>query len=466
LWFILNVSGGYLFYMKGKFLISAVTVINEGRAFVGSVLINNGLINMVIEGIHHPDTIEGSGDAELINGHGKWLLPGIIDDQVHFREPGLTHKADLFTESRAAVAGGVTSFMEMPNTVPNTLTQELLEQKYRLAREKSLANYSFYMGASNDNLTEIVKTDPRTVCGVKVFMGASTGNMLVDNPKTLEGIFKHSPTLVAVHCEDEETIRTNTILYREKYGENIPVSAHPLIRSREACFKSSKLAVELALKHNTRLHILHLSTADEMVLLSNKPSNASKRITAEVCVHHLWFSDEDYSRLGTHIKWNPAIKSVSDREALLAALLDGRIDVVATDHAPHTFAEKLNSYFSCPSGGPLVQHSLVAMLEMSREEKLSPAMVVEKMCHAPARIFGVDRRGFIRQGYHADLVLVDPDSPWTVNTDNILYKCGWSPFEGQTFHSKITHTFVGGHLAWHNNNFDESQMGERLLFNR
>lgn len=421
---------------------------------------------MVIEGIHHPDTIEGSEGAQVIDAHGKWLIPGVIDDQVHFRDPGLTQKGDLFTESRAAVAGGVTSFMEMPNTVPNTLTQELLEQKYKMAREKSLANYSFYMGASNDNLTEVVKTDPRTVCGVKVFMGASTGNMLVDNPDTLEGIFKHSPTLVAVHCEDEETIRSNTSLFREQYGENIPISAHPLIRSRQACFKSSKLAVELALKHNTRLHILHLSTADEMQLLSNKPSNSGKRITAEVCVHHLWFSDEDYARLGSWIKWNPAIKSDSDREALLAALLDGRIDVVATDHAPHTAQEKSNSYFLCPSGGPLVQHSLVAMLEMSRDEKLSPEMVVEKMCHAPARIFGVDRRGFVRQGYHADLVLVDPESPWTVDTDNILYKCGWSPFEGQTFHSKVTHTFVGGHLAWHNNQFDESHLGERLLFNR
>lgn len=452
--------------MKKKFLISAATIINEGQAFVGSVLINNGLISMVVEGIHHPDTLEGIEGAEIIDARGKWLLPGVIDDQVHFRDPGLTHKGDLYTESRAAIAGGVTSYMEMPNTVPNTLTQELLEQKYRMASEKSLANYSFYMGASNDNLTEVVKTDPRTVCGVKVFMGASTGNMLVDNPDTLEGIFRHSPTLVAVHCEDEETIRSNTNRFREQYGENIPLSAHALIRSREACIKSSSLAVELALKHNTRLHILHLSTADEMALLSNKPSNSGKRITAEVCVHHLWFSDEDYKRLGSRIKWNPAIKSASDREALLAALLDGRIDVVATDHAPHTAEEKSKSYFSCPSGGPLVQHSLVAMLEMSRDEKLSPAMVVEKMCHAPARIFGVDRRGFIRQGYHADLVLVDPESPWTVEPDNILYKCGWSPFEGQTFHSKITHTFVGGHLAWLNDGFDESHLGERLLFNR
>ncbi|MBK9358081.1 MAG: dihydroorotase [Bacteroidales bacterium] len=452
--------------MKKKYLISGATIINEGRAFIGSVLINNGLIKLVAEGIFPPDGIEGVEGAEIIDAEGKWLIPGVIDDQVHFREPGLTHKGDLFTESRAAVAGGVTSYMEMPNTVPNTLTQELLEQKYRMASEKSLANYSFYMGASNDNLSEIVKTDPRTVCGVKVFMGASTGNMLVDRQETLEGIFKHSPSLVAVHCEDEETIRSNTNIYRDRYGELVPVSAHPKIRSREACLKSSTLAVELASKYNTRLHILHLSTSDELSLLSNQPSNGSKRITAEVCVHHLWFSDEDYARLGSAIKWNPAIKSAGDRDALLKALLDGRIDVVATDHAPHTIEEKGRSYFACPSGGPLVQHSLVAMLELSHEEKILPAKVIEKMSHAPARIFGIDRRGFIRQGYHADLVLVDPDAPWTVSTDNILYKCGWSPFEGQTFHSRITHTFVGGHLAWHNDRFDESHLGERLLFNR
>lgn len=451
--------------MKKKYLISGATIINEGKVFSGSVLINNGLISLVAEGIQGIG-IEELQDAIIIDAKGKWLLPGVIDDQVHFRDPGLTHKGDLYTESRAAVAGGVTSYMEMPNTVPNTLTQELLEQKYRMAKEKSLANYSFYMGASNDNLSEIVRTDPRTVCGIKVFMGASTGNMLVDNIDTLEGIFKHSPTLVAVHCEDEKTIIENTARYKERFGELVPVNAHPHIRSREACLKSSTLAVELALKHKTRLHILHLSTADEISLLSNKPSQGSKRITAEVCVHHLWFSEEDYDRLGSRIKWNPAIKSGSDKEALLKALLDGHIDVVATDHAPHTKEEKSKSYFSCPSGGPLVQHSLVAMLEMCKEGKLSPAMVVEKMCHAPARIYNVDRRGFIRQGYHADLVLVDPDTSWTVNSENILYKCGWSPFEGQTFSSEITHTFVGGHLAWRNNSFDDSQLGERLLFNR
>lgn len=452
--------------MKKKYLISGATIINEGRTFTGSVLIGNGLINLVSEGNLPPESTEWVGDAEIIDGKGKWLIPGVIDDQVHFRDPGLTHKGDLYTESRAAVAGGITSFMEMPNTVPNTLTQELLQQKYQMAAAKSLANYSFYMGASNENLAEIVKTDPRTVCGIKVFMGASTGNMLVDNPDTLEAIFKHSPTLVAVHCEDEEIIRSNTALYREKFGEQVPVYAHPEIRSREACLKSSTLAVELARKYNTRLHILHLSTADEISLLSDKPSNSGKRITAEVCVHHLWFSDEDYHRLGSAIKWNPSIKSAKDREALMKALLDGSIDVVATDHAPHTREEKGRSYFACPSGGPLVQHALVAMLELCHDQKILPAQVVEKMCHAPARIFGIDRRGFIRQGYHADLVLVDPDSPWTVSRENLLYKCGWSPFEGQTFHSRVTHTFVGGHLAWLNNRFDESTLGERLYFNR
>jgi dihydroorotase len=405
-------------------------------------------------------------DVERIDGSGKWLIPGVIDDQVHFRDPGLTHKGDLFTESRAAVAGGVTSFMEMPNTVPNALTQELLEDKYKMAAEKSLANYSFYMGASNDNLEEVVKTNPKMVCGIKVFMGASTGNMLVDKAETLEGIFRDAPTLVAVHCEDEETIRANTAAMREKYGENVPLEAHPLIRSREACLKSSTLAVNLAKKHNTRLHLLHLSTADELSLLSDAPADEHKRITAEVCVHHLWFSAEDYEKLGARIKWNPAIKSASDRDALLKALQDGKLDVVATDHAPHTLEEKSNNYFSCPSGGPLVQHSLAAMLEMSQHGKISPEMVVEKMCHAPARIFGVDRRGYIRENYHADLVLLDPESAWEVAPENILYKCGWSPFEGVTLHTKITHTFVGGHLAWHSNKFDESRMGTRLIFNR
>jgi dihydroorotase len=451
--------------MYKRYLIEGATIINEGRSYIGNILIDNGIISRIEEG-ELPFDLSNEMDAERIDGSGKWLIPGVIDDQVHFRDPGLTHKGDLFTESRAAVAGGVTSFMEMPNTVPNALTQELLEDKYKMAAEKSLANYSFYMGASNDNLEEVVKTNPKMVCGIKVFMGASTGNMLVDKAETLEGIFRDAPTLVAVHCEDEETIRANTAAMREKYGENVPLEAHPLIRSREACLKSSTLAVNLAKKHNTRLHLLHLSTADELSLLSDATADEHKRITAEVCVHHLWFSDEDYEKLGARIKWNPAIKSASDRDALLKALKDGKLDVVATDHAPHTLEEKSNTYFSCPSGGPLVQHSLAAMLEMSQHGKISPEMVVEKMCHAPARIFGVDRRGYIRENYHADLVLLDPESAWEVAPENILYKCGWSPFEGVTLHTKITHTFVGGHLAWHSNKFDESRMGTRLIFNR
>lgn len=448
--------------MKKKYFIQGATLINEGRRFIANVKVENGFISEITE---NADAIVPEG-FEIISGQGKWLLPGIIDDQVHFRDPGLTHKADLYTESRAAVAGGVTSFMEMPNTVPNTLTQELLEEKYKMASEKSLANYSFYMGASNDNLSEIVKTDPRNVCGIKVFMGASTGNMLVDKAETLEGIFRDAPTLVAVHCEDEATIRINTEAMRKKYGEDVPVEMHPHIRNHESCLKSSTFAIQLAKKYNTRLHVLHLSTADELELLSDAPATSGKRITAEVCVHHLWFDDTHYAKLGSRIKWNPAVKTAKDREALLKGLLDGKLDVIATDHAPHTLEEKSRTYFSCPSGGPLVQHSLVTMLEMCHQGKLTPEMVVEKMCHAPARIFSIDRRGYIRQGYHADLVLVDPDSPWNVTTENILYKCGWSPLEGAMFHSKITHTFVSGHLAWANGSFDNSQNGSRLIFNR
>lgn len=448
--------------MQKKYFIQGATLINEGRRFIANVKVENGFISEITE---NADSIVPEG-FEIISGQGKLLLPGIIDDQVHFRDPGLTHKADLYTESRAAVAGGVTSFMEMPNTVPNTLTQELLEEKYKMASEKSLANYSFYMGASNDNLSEIVKTDPRNVCGIKVFMGASTGNMLVDKAETLEGIFRDAPTLVAVHCEDEATIRINTEAMRKKYGEDVPVEMHPHIRNHESCLKSSTFAIQLAKKYNTRLHVLHLSTADELELLSDAPATSGKRITAEVCVHHLWFDDTHYAKLGSRIKWNPAVKTAKDREALLKGLLDGKLDVIATDHAPHTLEEKSRTYFSCPSGGPLVQHSLVTMLEMCHQGKLTPEMVVEKMCHAPARIFSIDRRGYIRQGYHADLVLVDPDSPWNVTTENILYKCGWSPLEGAMFHSKITHTFVGGHLAWANGSFDNSQNGSRLIFNR
>jgi dihydroorotase len=450
--------------MDKNYLITGATLVNEGRTFKGSVLVEGAFIKKVTEGDELP--AELLPDTERIDAGGLWLLPGVIDDQVHFRDPGLTHKGDLYTESRAAVAGGVTSFMEMPNTQPNTLTQDLLEEKYRMASEKSLANYSFYMGASNSNLEEIIKTDPRTVCGIKVFMGASTGNMLVDDLRTLEGIFRDAPVLVAVHCEDESTIRANTEAMHQKFGDEVPFDLHPEIRSSEACFKSSSLAVALARKYSTRLHILHLSTAAEMELLSGAFADGSKRITAEACVHHLWFSNEDYARLGPMIKWNPAIKSPADRDALWNALLDGRIDVVATDHAPHTREEKANPYFSCPSGGPLVQHSLVAMLEMSRNGKLTPEMVVEKMCHAPARIFEVEKRGYIREGYFADLVLVNPSDPWIVQPSNVLYKCGWSPFEGQKFHSKITHTFVSGHLAYHNGSFSNDRNGRRLTFDR
>ncbi len=454
-----------------NFLIKNATIVNEGRTFKGSVAISNGLIEEVFE---YPGTGDTSPDLseqkyriyKILDIQGKFLIPGIIDDQVHFRQPGLTHKGDIYTESRAAVAGGVTSFMEMPNTFPNTLTQGLLEEKYEMAAKDSLANYSFYMGASNDNLSEIIKTNPRNVCGVKVFMGASTGNMLVDNPKALEGIFKESPMLVAVHCEDEDLIRHNSAMYRQLLGEDIPVKFHPEIRSTEACYRSSALAVELASKFNTRLHVLHLSTEREIALFTNKIPLNQKKITAEVCVHHLWFFDEDYAEKGTFIKWNPAIKSQADRDALFEALLSDKLDVVATDHAPHTLDEKQNSYFKAPSGGPLVQHSLVAMMEFYQQGKISMEKIVEKMCHAPADCFQVEKRGYIREGYHADLVVVDPESPWAVEKQNILYKCGWSPFEGIEFNSKVVFTFVNGRLVYENGTFDESVKGNRLLFVR
>jgi dihydroorotase len=457
--------------MSGNFHIFNTRIVNEGGIFNGSLVVRDGLIQKVIRPGERVQEEDIKGLPSLDAG-GKLLIPGVIDDQVHFREPGLTHKGDIFTESRAAVAGGVTSFMEMPNTNPQILTQELLEEKYKLGSEKSLANYSFYMGASNDNLDEILKTDPVHVCGLKVFMGASTGNMLVDNPETLENIFSKVKFLIAVHCEDEPTIRSNMEHYRELYGEDVPLDAHPLIRSEEACYRSTSLAVRLAEKYDTRLHVLHLSTAHEMALFSNDLPLAEKKITAEVCVHHLWFSDNDYRTLGNKIKWNPAIKSAHDRESLWKALLDDRIDIVATDHAPHTAEEKAKLYFKAPSGGPLVQHSLPAMLDFYHQGKLSLEKVVEKMCHAPAECFRVDRRGYIREGYWADLVLVDPDQPWEVRPSNILYKCGWSPFEEHTFNAKITHTFVNGNLVYEaepqilENQFNESIRGMRLKFNR
>ena len=440
-------------------LISNALLINEGKIFLADVFIQNGLIAQIGQ------SLDVQAD-ESIDAEGKYLMPGIIDDQVHFREPGLTHKGELYTESKAAVAGGITSFMEMPNTKPQTLTQELLEQKYQRAKEVSLANYSFFMGASNDNLEEVLKTDPKNVGAIKIFMGSSTGNMLVDDKSVLENIFEKSKMLIAVHCEDEATIQQNTAHYKSIYGEDVPIEMHPKIRSDEACYKSSSMAIELAKKHDTRLHVFHLSTAKEMELFRNDIPLEEKRITAEVCIHHLWFDDSQYADKGTHIKWNPAVKSKADKEAVFEALLDDRIDIIATDHAPHTLEEKNNTYFNAPSGGPLVQHALVAMLELYHQGKIRLEKIVEKMCHAPAICFQVENRGFIREGYAADLVLVEIDNPWEVNKDNILYKCAWSPFEGNTFKSRVTHTWVNGHLAYQNGSFDESQKGHRLTFDR
>ena len=429
------------------------------KIFQSDLFLQNGIIQEISENIDR--TAE-----KVVDATGKHLIAGVIDDQVHFREPGLTHKAEIYTEAKAAVAGGITSFMEMPNTKPQSLTQELLEKKFKKAAKVSLANFTFFMGASNDNLDEVLKTDPKTVGAVKIFMGSSTGNMLVDNRSVLEEIFAKSPMLIAVHCEDESTIQTNTEKYKAQFGENIPIEYHPKIRSTEACYKSSSMAVELAKKHNTRLHVFHLSTAKEMELFDNSIPLEKKRITAEVCIHHLWFDESQYAKKGTHIKWNPAVKTPTDRKAVFQALLDDKIDLIATDHAPHTLEEKDNTYFKAPSGGPLVQHALPAMLEFYHQGKMTLPKIVEKMCHAPAVCFQIENRGFIREGYAADLVLIDLNKPWQVNKDNILYKCGWSPFEGITFQSSITHTWVNGHLAYVNGYFDESQKGQRLLFNR
>lgn len=438
-------------------LIKSAHIVNEGQIQVADLYIKDQRIEKI------GPNLCLSADKE-INAEGKYLLPGCIDDQVHFREPGLTHKAEIFTESRAAVAGGITSFMEMPNTVPNTTTQDLLAEKYSLGAKKSMANYSFFMGATNDNLDEVLRTDSRTVCGIKVFMGSSTGNMLVDNTNTLESIFSSTPMLIATHCEDEATIRANMSAFKEQYGDAITPAMHPLIRSTEACFRSSSAAVALARKHNTRLHILHISTAKELELFDNTIALADKRITAEACIHHLWFSDEDYSTKGNFIKWNPAVKKATDRDAILNAVIDGTIDVIATDHAPHTLEEKSQPYLAAPSGGPLVQHALPAMLELYRQGKITLENIVSKMAHNPAICFRIEERGFIREGYFADLVLVDLNESAVVSKSNILSKCGWSPFNGQAFHSTITHTFVSGHLAYHNGRFDETKMGERLLF--
>ena len=440
-------------------LIRNAQIVNEGQIFRSDVFINDGFIAQI------SNTIKANADI-IIDADGKYLIPGVIDDQVHFREPGLTHKAEIYTESKAAVAGGITSFMEMPNTKPHTLTQELLEEKYKRASEVSLANYSFFMGASNDNLDEVLKTNPRNVGAVKIFMGSSTGNMLVDNKAVLEKIFKESKMLIAVHCEDEEIVKANAELARQEFGEDVPIEEHPKIRSVEACYKSSSMAIELAKKHDTRLHVFHLSTAKEIELFRNDIPLEEKRITSEVCIHHLWFDDSQYAEKGTHIKWNPAVKSKMDRDQLFQALLDDKLDIIATDHAPHTLEEKDNTYFKAPSGGPLVQHALSAMLEFYHLGKISLEKVIEKMCHAPAVCFQLEGRGFIRKGYAADLVLLNLNNPWEVSKENILYKCNWSPFEGITFQSKVTHTWINGHLAYKDGHFDESQKGQRLLFDR
>ncbi|MGV3560142.1 dihydroorotase [Larkinella arboricola] len=440
-------------------LIRNARLINEGTIRETDVFCKDGFIEQIGSGLRQ------SADT-VIDAKGNYLLPGVIDDQVHFREPGLTHKATIGSEARAAVAGGVTSFMEMPNTVPNVLTQELLAQKYDIAARTSLANYSFFMGGSNDNLDEVLKTDPETVCGIKIFMGSSTGNMLVDNAKVLEEVFRQSPMLIATHCEDEATIRANTAHYREVYGDSATAALHPLIRNEEACLKSSSMAVELARKHNTRLHILHISTADELPLFDNTVPLKEKRITAEVCVHHLWFDADDYARLGNLIKCNPAIKAPHHKPQLWQALLDNRLDIIATDHAPHTWDEKQQPYWQAPSGLPLVQHPLLLMLEAASQGKLPLEKVVEKMCHAPADCFQIDRRGYVREGYWADLVLVDPNQKTPVDKGSIHYQCGWSPLEGTTFGAAVTHTIVSGHVAYANGRFDESTPGKRLRFVR
>ncbi len=447
-----------------KKVISGATIVNENLLAVGDVFLIGDIIEKVV--VTNQSNDKDYTGYEVIDAKGLHLFPGVIDDQVHFRDPGLTYKGDIYTESKAAVAGGITSFMEMPNTIPNCLTQEILEEKYKHASSISLANYSFYMGASNDNIEEIVKTNPKNVCGIKVFMGSSTGNMLVDSEESLSAIFSSAPTLVAVHCEDEDTVVRNNTYYFEKYGEDAPTSIHPKIRSEEACYLSSAKAVKLAKKYGTRLHVLHLTTAKEMSLFDNNIALADKKITAEVCVHHLWFSDKDYDRKGNFIKWNPSIKSTTDKEALLQAVLSNKIDVIATDHAPHTLEEKERPYFKAPAGGPMVQHSLVAMLEYYHKGEFTLEKIVEKMCHNPAILFNVNSRGYIKNGYKADLVLVDLNDSWEVKKDNVLYKCGWSPMEGETFSSKVISTFVNGNCVYNKGAFSESIKGERLTFNR
>lgn len=442
-----------------KKLLKNAQIVNEGSIIKADLLIDGQRISKIAP-------IITDADAQVIDLEGNFLLPGIVDDQVHFREPGLTHKGRIYTEARAAVAGGITSFMEMPNTVPQALTQELLEDKYLIGAKDSLANYSFFMGASNENLEEVLKTDPKRVAGVKIFMGSSTGNMLVDDKAVLNSIFSECKMLIAVHCEDEQTIRTNSAKMKAEYGEDLPIRFHPVIRNDEACYKSSSMAIKLAKKHDTRLHILHISTAKETALFRNDIPLKEKKITAEACIHHLWFDERSYDEKGTLIKWNPAVKSQKDKEAIWSALLNDRIDIIATDHAPHTLEEKQNTYFKAPSGGPLVQHALVAMLEFYHQGKVSLEWIVTKMCHAPAICFQLKDRGFIREGFYADLVVVDPNKPWTVTKQNILYQCAWSPFEGTAFKSSVSKTFVNGNLVYNQGVFDETSRGMRLEFDR
>ena len=441
-------------------LIKNAKIVNENTTFLGDVLIENEIIKEI------SSDIKATENTQLIDAKGAYLIPGFIDDQVHFREPGLTHKANIASESKAAIAGGITTFIEMPNTVPQATTQNLLEDKFKIAAKDSYANYSFMFGGTNDNLEELLKTDPKKVAGIKLFLGSSTGNMLVDNEAVLEKIFSSTKMIISVHCEDEATIKKNTKEFTKKYGDNIPVKYHPSIRSEEACYLSSSKAIELAKKTGARLHVFHLSTAKETALFRNDIPIEEKQITAEVCIHHLWFSDKDYEKKGTHIKWNPAVKTEKDRHGLWEALLDDRIDVIATDHAPHTLEEKSNVYTKAPSGGPLVQHAVIAILEKVKEGVISIEKAVEKMSHNPAKLFQIEKRGFIKKGYYADLVLVNTNEPQTVSKNNLLYKCGWSPFEGTTFSSTITHTFVNGNLMYNQGVFNEKTKGKRITFNR
>ncbi len=444
-----------------QILIKDAHIVNEGVILRGDVLVENGIIKEIAESISAK-----SPDVNVFDAEGNYLLPGVIDDQVHFREPGLTHKATIETESRAAVAGGITTFIEMPNTVPNATTVDLLEDKFDIASKTSAVNYSFMFGGTNDNLDEILKVDKKKVAGLKLFLGSSTGNMLVDDEEVLEKIFSSTDMVISVHCEDETTIKKNLATYTERYGDDIPMHFHPIIRSEDACYISSSKAIELAKKTGARLHVFHISTGKETELFDNKTPLKDKKITSEVCIHHLWFSSEDYEEKGSRIKWNPAVKTPKDRAQLFQALLDDKLDVIATDHAPHTIEEKNSVYTKAPSGGPLVQHALPAMLEFYHQGKISLEKIVEKMCHNPAILFEIEKRGYIKEGYKADLVLVDLNAPWTVQKDNILYKCGWSPFEGTTFKSRITHTFVNGKLAYKNFKVYEGLQGERLTFNR